>query len=710
MLQESGKSKRLDFFLAVVFLQTIIYISIIFDIAVARQITGFLYFTFIPGYLIIKLLKFRFGTLEMATFSVGFSVAFLMLAGLFLNELGFILGILEPLSVYPLLVTLNLLILVIAVLAYFRSESSVMIDKVCLSSVKWVTLIMLPLILSVVGAMLVNLYADNRVLLVMILTISSIMAVLTLKAGFPSKIYVVTVFVIGISLLYHSSLISRYLCSFGSDIPNEYCTFKYTQMQGHWSSIHPTYWSLGLGRLNNMLSITILPTVYCSLLNLDSTWIFKLIFPLIFAFVPLGLYCLWRESLGDKYAFISVFFFMATLAFYTELLGLNRQMIGELFFVLMLYVLLNKNIRSFQRMFSFTIFGFSLIVSHYALAEIFLFFIIFAWICLFVLKRHRNSNLTVGMVVMFFAMMFSWYIYTSNASVFKSFLDFADHVYRQFGDFFNLESRGETVLRGLGLEPSPTIWNTISRFFAYLTEILIVVGFVGLLFKKREVNWDWGRFILTSEAMGFLITIIVVPGLASVMNMTRFYHILLFLLAPLFVLGGELLVKSLFKKERDYMVSILLLAVLLPYFLFQTGFVYEVVKAESWSVPLSAYRMSGYKLYYSIGYTDDWSVFSARWLSKNVHVQQAHVLADQTSLESLYIYGLVYGGYIYPLSNVTILTNYEIVYLNSLNTFQETVFAGTYLFNSSELSFLNGMNQVYSNGGSEIYKNVHLSR
>jgi uncharacterized membrane protein len=707
MLHNIENSKRLDFLLAIIFLQVTIYISVIFNVNVLRQVIGVLYLSFVPGYLVVKLLKFRFGALETLTFSVGFSVAFLMLVGLFLNELGFMARILQPLSTVPLLVTLNMFVLILAILAYFRSEPPLLFNEFSLGSFKWAFPLTLPLVLSVVGAMLVNVYNDNRVLLIMILAVSLIATVLTLKNKFPSKIYALATFVIGISLLYHSSLISRYLCSFGSDIAPEYYTFKYTQMNGHYSSIPPSYWGSGLGRLNNMLSITVLPTIYCNLLNLDSTWVFKLVFPLIFAFVPLCLYCLWRDGFGDKHAFFSAFFFMATFTFYTELLGLNRQMIGELFFVLLFFVLLNKNLGHFQRIFSFIIFSFGLVVSHYALAEIFLFFIVFAWLCLIIFKRR--SNLTASMVALFFAIMFAWYIYTSNASVFESFIEFADNVYRQLGDFFNLESRGETVLRGLGLENPPTIWNAISRVFAYITEFLIVVGFIGLLLKRRKADGDWGRFVLISEAMGFLIAIIAVPGLASTMNMTRFYHVLLFLLAPLCVSGGEFLVKLISKKERNYLVSVLLLAVLVPYFLFQSGFVYEVVKAESWSIPLSAYRMNGYKLYYSSGYTDGWSVFSAKWLSENVKVSQVHVYADWASFENpLRIYGLVYGGYIYPLSNVTIIPDHGIVYLNSLNTIQGTVVAGAYLCNSSELYFLSEMNLAYSNGGSEIYKKGSL--
>jgi len=704
MLQKIKNSKRLDFLLAIIFLQAILYISVIFDIAVVRQVISFLYLSFVPGYLIVKLLKLRFGALETLTFSVGFSVAFLMLVGLFLNELGFMAGISQPLSTVPLLVALNIFVLILAVLAYFRSEPPALFGEFYLSSVKWALPLTLPLVLSVVGTMLVNVYNDNRALLIMILAISLITAVLTLKNKFPSKIYAFAIFIIGISLLYHSSLISKYLTTFGSDVTFEHFVFKNAQENGYWSSIPPSYWDVGSGRLNSMLSITILPTIYSNLIGLDSTWIFKLVFPLIFAIVPLSLYQLWKDNYGGKFVFVSIFFFMATATFYTELLGLNRQMIAELFFTLLLFILLDKHMNRFQRFFSFAIFGFGLVVSHYGLAEIFLFFMVFTLICMLVYKR-RSNNLTISMAVLFFSIMFTWYIYTSRASVFQSFLDFADYVCNQLSDFFNLESRGETVLRGLGLEPPPTIWNTISRLFAYITEFLIIVGFISFIFERKKFNAGNEHFLLTSEAMGFLAALIVVPGLANTMNMTRFYHVLLFFLAPLCILGASFLIKLLFRHQKELATSVLLMSILIPYFLFQSNLIYEITRSESWSLPLSMYRMNAYRMD-ELGYIPELDVVSAYWLSCNVASNDARIYADIKSINrQLTAYGLMQPNMMLILYNTTKPGQNEFVYLRKLNAEDGLVNSGSIIWNSSDiLSTLENISMIYSNGVSEIYK------
>ncbi|MEM2292928.1 MAG: DUF2206 domain-containing protein [Candidatus Aenigmatarchaeota archaeon] len=692
---------------AILFLQVISCITVFLNIPVARQILLFIYLTFVPGYLIVKLLRFSFKYLETLVFSVGFSVALLMLFGFALNELGYMAGISQPLSTIPLLIILNNAVLALALLTYWGSEAFGL-PYISFSLVKWILPLLVPLVLSVVGAMFVGVYGNNLLLLLMILAISLVVAFLTLKAVVPSTLYVFAVFIIGVSLLLHSLLVSRYIITFGSDVSLELFVFRNTLESGYWNSVPPVHWDVELGRLNDMLSITVLPTVYSNILGLDSTWIFKLVFPLIFAFAPLCLYQIWRKSFGAKWAFVSAFFFMATATFYTELLGLNRQMIAELFFALLLFILLDKRLSGLQRIVSFTFFGFGLVVSHYGLAEIFLFLIVFVLVCLLI-SRQRSNNLTVSMVVLFFAIMFAWYIYTSRASVFESFLDYGEYVYQRLGEFFNLESRGKTVLRGLGLESPPTIWNAISRFFAYATEFLIVAGFANLLLKRKSIDLGTENFIITSGAMGLLAALIIVPGLANTLNMTRFYHILLFFLAPLCTLGANFLTKLTFKKRKNEMYAslFLLLVVLVPYFLFQTNFVYEVVKVESWSISLSCYRLGRYKLYYQFGYIDDIAVFSAYWINRNMNLDIIEVYGDYGSyVNVLRNYGLMNGERIYLLSNVTYVSKDGIVYLNPMNIIDGIVVAGKYVCNSSDLLYLGSLDLIYSNGGSNVYKNI----
>jgi uncharacterized membrane protein len=513
---------------------------------------------------------------------------------------------------------------------------------------------------------------------------------------------------IAVALLFHSSLISNNFITFASDIGGEFFTFKVTQNNARWLSENPYLegsWK-SFGKLNSMLSITILPTIFSSILKIDPVWTFKILFPLIFALVPLSLYQMWLKHFGGRSAFISAFFFMSFGTFYTELLGLNRQMIGELFFVLLIFTIMNKRLNRVNKTICFIVFSFALVTSHYALAVIFLFLISLAFTLLLVLKRP-SRNITTQIIVFFFVIMFLWYVYTSRSTIFNAFLDIGENIREQLGDFFNPKSRGEMVLKGLGLEPPPTIWNMISRIFAYLTEALITIGFIGLIAKRTKIHLDVENFILTTLSMALLALLILVPGLANTLNITRFYHILLFFLAPLCLLGAETIVNFIHTFSVKIGGSVLIILVLVPYFLFQTNFVYEVVKTDIWSISLGKYRMDAIRLHGVFGYFDDYRVFGAQWISNNVAVGGTQIYSDFYSKEELRCYGLVYLGYINGISNVTEVKSNDIVYLSSLNVI-EGIVAGFRLWNTSELHFLGDMNIIYSNGGSEIYKEEPL--
>ena len=458
------------------------------------------------------------------------------------------------------------------------------------------------------------------------------------------------------------------------------------------------------GRMNSMLSVTILPTIYSTLLNMSATYVLKILFPLIFSLTPLALYKLWQKNFGRKRAFAAAFLLMAQATFYTEMLGLTRQMVAELFFILLLLVILNKKMKPINKTICFIIFSIALVTSHYGLAEIFLFFIFLAFISLVLMKRP-SRNITLTIVVFFFVVMFSWYLYTSNSAVFDSFVSYGNYVYDQLDQFFNPASRGQTVLRGLGLESPPTIWNTLSRAFAYLTEFFIAFGFVGLITRRINIQLEREHFTFTVIAVAFLVALVAVPGLAETMNMTRFYHILLFFLAPLCILGAEFLVKLLLKRKTELGASVLLLIVVVPYFLFQTGFMYEITGTESWSIPLSSRRMDSYKLYISSGYTDDWNVFAAEWMHRNARIQSTQVYADLSSITTLMTYAATYSGDIISLSNTTRVSTNGTIYLSSLNILDKTIVSKYYLGTLDELSFLDDMNKIYANGGSEIYRN-----
>lgn len=68
-------------------------------------------------------------------------------------------------------------------------------------------------------------------------------------------------------------------------------------------------------------------------------------------------------------------------------------------------------------------------------------------------------------------------------------------------------------------------------------------------------------------------------------------------------------------------------------------------------------------------------------------------------------YGSLSPDMISKLSNVTEVSPNGIVYLSSLNVVNNTVVTAYYDCTLDELTFLQVMSKIYTNGGSEIYKN-----
>ena len=711
MMSAINQLNSKSFLAILLILQLTLYITIIFNIPIARQVIGFAYFTFVPGLVIVKLLKIdKLNDVETILFSVGLSIVFLMLIGLFVNELGSLFSFSKPLSEIPLLIALSGLTFIIGVGAYARNNNLTLQNVNSYNfSLKTLLLILLP-ILSITGAMLVNVYQNN---LLLIFTISAIaitfIAVLISKRSISQKYYPIIIFVIALSLLYHSSIISNHFVSFGSDVYIENFAFQTTAQNGNWSLPSSLTYSSELSRVNSMLSVTILPTIYTSLLNFDSTLMYKLIYPFIFAFVPVALYQLWQTYIDKKFAFISAFLLIAQATFYTEMFGLNRQMIAELFFVLLLFAMLAKKLSPRHKVFCFILFSVGLITSHYAIAEIFLFFTTFAFVTLFIMKRP-SRKITVGMISLFFVMMFVWYIYVSSGAVFTSFTEFGDYVSRQLGDFFNFGSRQQTVLRGLGLEAAPTIWNTISRTFAYITQILIVVGFAGFLSKRlsKVTNFDPKSeyFLFGLAAMGLLGALIIVPGLANTLNMTRFYHILLFFLAPFCVIGIANITRLVLKRRERILSVALAIVVIVPYFFFQTGFVYAFTGTDSYSLSLNLNGMDPIRLYNHFGYISDQDVASAKWIANNVNYKQTTIYADASSRSAiLTTYAMIFYGSSVSISNTTPLQDIGILYMNKLNVVDGVV-TGSDLWSTADFSYIfTNTDKIYSNGAGDVYFN-----
>jgi uncharacterized membrane protein len=302
-----------DHFLPLVIaLQVILYVTLFLNLPFARQVVGLAYLTFIPGLIFLKLAKFNeISTVETLVFAVGFSVAFLMLAGLLIDQFGYLLGLTFPLATLPLSLFINTLVIVAAAATYLRGKKTIPAAP-SEGSVLNPTILSLTLIpiLSIVGAYLVNVTGNNLFLLIMIGAIAALFVVTMLRER-SSRYYPFAVLMIALGLLLHVSLVSNFILPYGGDSPAEFYVFRTTQLNAFWNPVFAFPTDQALGRFHAMLSVSILPTVYSNVLGMDPTWVYKIVYPLLFAFVPVALYLLWKPYIGKKLSFLAAFLFMA---------------------------------------------------------------------------------------------------------------------------------------------------------------------------------------------------------------------------------------------------------------------------------------------------------------------------------------------------------------------------------------------------------------
>ena len=297
------------------------------NIPFITQVIGLLYALFIPGIIFLRILRLhRLGTIRTILYSIGISICFLMFFGFAMNLVLPRIGIPNPMGKLPIILSVFIAQSFLCVIAFLRDQKFVATNRInwdwLYSPVVYV-LILLPL-LAVLGAQLVNIYDSNILLMCLMILLVIIPIILIFKKFLPAKYYGLAIWVIALSLLLHRSLISQFL--WGADIVGEYAAFRMVEMNSIWLPNAPNL----IVAYNVTLSVTILPVMLSKLTGIQGLWIFKLIFPMIFSFVPLAIYEMLRMQFSETTAFLAAFFAMSLYTFYTTFLQVDKQLLATL--------------------------------------------------------------------------------------------------------------------------------------------------------------------------------------------------------------------------------------------------------------------------------------------------------------------------------------------------------------------------------------------
>jgi uncharacterized membrane protein len=714
-----------SFVVIVVSLQIIAVASIILNLPFVRQVVGFIYVTIVPGVTIMRALKLKESTLlEYFLISVGLSISLLMASGFLVNGIGLLMGFQNPLSLSSLLFPLSILVLSACLYIYLNEEDSengnnpIILIKNRKVWLMVIVFIVLP-ITSLIGDILSISYSINLILLFLILEISAIFLLASVSSRIiPSKLYPLVLFSIALTLLLQTTMVSQYIT--GYDLHSEYYSFTLTKLNSSWTASIFEHQSTAILTLGSMLSVTILPLFYSLVLNLSGELVFKVIYPLLFALVPVALFCIYRSFFEERKAVLAIFFFVSYATFYIEITYLARQMIGELFFVLVLLLYAKNGFKIGERKRYFVMFMlfFGVIVSHYAVT----YFLIFYVLCLLLVTSFMNHKIDrhgLFALLLLVNLAFVWYIFSFESATFNNLTSALSRIIYSFSDF--LSGRSPEILKAVGLLSLPSFWRRLGQYVFYAIEAFVVVGFLKLLLLRKRFVSNPLLFSGAFTSMLILVFCIAVPNFASELNMTRTFQIAMFFLPVMIVLGGETLSKlisdfcsrlgkDLMRCRNSRILLNLSTILLICFLLFQSGFIFAVVDdipvSPSLTTHSSNVALKNLSLYDS--YTSAKEVYAAKWILSEVN-DKSLIYADTVSQNFvLRSYGLVNETRVLSLTEDTkVISVDDYLYLRPLNTINHLFESGYSVWTMPDnSSVLNNSNFIYSNGGCQIFKGI----
>jgi uncharacterized membrane protein len=573
-----------------------------------RALIASVFMLTVPGFLVIRILRISSRPLDTAIYSVGISLAFTMLIGVSLNSLLPMIGVEHPLREDIVIAAFVCATLLMSATAFFRTriereEEEKAELKIPLNIVFY---LLLMIVASILGATYVNDYGNSSIALIFLVLVCMV-PVLVVLQKIPASLYPVTIAACGVALLFHKALISQYLT--GWDINVEYSFSR--------NVLENSFWQIGTSfNANSLMSTNILAPSLTEVTGISLTWVYKVVYPILYSLVPVGLYRLLSPMLGRNIAFFSTFFLISTFVFVQVMIDLPRQEIAEIFMILLMIQLFGDGMHGTNRaLISMVCIG-SLVVSHYALTYVFAFLIIGSW-GLLRIRRFRNQStapISGRFVAIYLVLIYAWYSTVASSSALNNAIGLGSNMWN--GIFTDFLTRQSSQIVNLTVTKT-LLMHSVTKYLILLSQVLVMIGIWVVLVKKNryDISKSYRAFALSNVAL--LLACVIVPYFAASMNFFRLYQISLLGLAPFFVLGFTAAKKE-WNPSLGATRGIAIAVFLSVFLLFNSGFVYRITGEPSY-ISLDA------KMDYPRFVTQE--MLSAEWLTDNRN-EEMHAYVD----------------------------------------------------------------------------------
>lgn len=572
--------------------------------------------------------------------------------------------------------------------------------------------------------------------------ITSVIAFVVLLAWgkIPAKYYPYFIYSMTLSLMWQTSMLGVHII--GSDMQGEYYSSSVVLQDGVW---HPTA-HYGTQSSTSFVVGWLAPNL-AGFLNIDVVWIYKIILPIIFSFALIFLYYAYCKQIGERKAVLACVFFMVVPIASLEVVQIGKMMVAEMFMALAVMLLVIK-LKWYWQLSLFVVATVGTMFSHYTVGIALVAYIggiLIIRLILLLFKRYfvvrvmPISFLAVALVIVLGSGI-AYYsvadegvimkvmknvvpVYTlivadtvedvvktvpsSNSGAITGKVGSSSTVINEseIPDNYigKMQTQEALIKTATGFDfADASISGKAFRIIQYLTQLLIILGLIRLVFwyKKYQFTADFTAGVLASFVL--LMLCVFLPEFSLTINATRFYQLALFFVAPVFILSFDFM-------DKKWILP----TVIVVYFIFTSGLVFEVTKSEAinrvdtpYSASLSAKRTGVYATY-----TED-DLKAVKWL-----VSQK----EQSPIVSDYNGGLLVAAYIgldriraeglrYNI-NFTKIPDKAYIYLTSWNTetgkFLDAVAhvrGGAGLRECKDLPVLN-YKVVYQSGNAVIMQN-----
>lgn len=688
-------------------------LAVILNIQFLREFSVFLVLTFVPGYLLLKILDIKgIDFWEKIVLTVGISISIIFFLGLFSNYF-FMIFSAKPLTIINILLSFDLLIAIFLIIlinrqskkeTFYHNRLSCILTK--LNSYDKFALILSITIfsLSILGSNIVITSYNIINIIVMIMISGLIIYLVIFHKKINNNLFPFAILSISISILLAYSLFSPYM--YGSDSNNEFHFFKLLLYNSKWAIFENSI-------LDSSISISILPGMYQILSNLDPNYMFKLSFIIPLSLNPLVIYLITREYIkNDIFAFLAATFIISQSTFFSQIAA-YRNYVAIFFFALLIMIIVKDKI-DFKWVSLYILFLFSAIVSHYSTAYM-LFAIFFSsFIILHLIYSFfnftrkdkgnpknflENNYLTFGIIILSFGFIFLWHGQLTGQS-FNNGLYVISRTISNLINFSFMDSNSPIIAASGGTLKNVPLSTYINFLVYWLSIVFIIIGVIVCLIRyfknHNQSNMKLNFLSLTIASIFIFVIMLVLPSIFKSLSPSRVYSQILVILACFFVLGGTILTKSMRIKKPHLIILLIVMAS----FSANSGLI------SQYTGDMSSVLFNSPQEIDDIYYIYDTEAYSAKWFG-NYHIK-TNIYADTTASYRLISNGMIPFSEINRLSLMnsnTLRKGY--LYLDYSNIIQNkyNYWSSTWeLYNMSEFYYkYENKSLIYSSGESEIW-------